>query len=65
MRDEREAAWCSLLDNLIWRGLKVPSRVILDGAAALEKALGLVWLDVLTQRCTVHKHRNLLVPPTA
>jgi hypothetical protein len=26
----------------------------------LEKALGLVWPDALMQRCTVHKHRNLL-----
>ncbi len=34
--------------------------VIIDGAAELEKALGLVWPDALVQRCTVHKHRNLL-----
>src|SRR6201985_2302382 len=26
----------------------------------LEKAVGLVWPDALIQRCTVHKHRNLL-----
>jgi putative transposase len=31
-----------------------------DGAPGLEKALGLVWPDALVQRCTVHKHRNLL-----
>src|SRR5258708_4200674 len=34
--------------------------VIVDGAPGLEKALGLVWPDALVQRCTVHKHRNLL-----
>src|SRR6202012_4133166 len=34
--------------------------VIIDGAAGLENALGLVWPDTLVQRCTVHKHRNLL-----
>ena len=34
--------------------------VIIDGAAGLEKALDLVWPDALVQRCTVHKHRNLL-----
>ena len=26
----------------------------------LEKAVGLVWPEALVQRCTVHKHRNLL-----
>jgi putative transposase len=41
-------------------GLSAPSFVIIDGAAGLEKALGLVWPDALIQRCTVHKHRNLL-----
>ena len=60
MGGESEAAWRSLLDDLVGRGLKAPSLVILDGAAGLEKALGLVWPDALMQRCTVHKHRNLL-----
>ena len=26
----------------------------------MEKALAWLWPDVLLQRCTVHKHRNLL-----
>jgi putative transposase len=39
---ESEAAWRSLLDDLIGRGLPVPSFVIVDGAAGLEKALGVV-----------------------
>jgi putative transposase len=60
MGGESEAAWRSLLDDLIGRGLTAPSFVIIDGAAGLEKALGLVWPTVLMQRCTVHKHRNLL-----
>src|SRR5829696_4238049 len=34
--------------------------LIVDGAAVLEKALAAVWDGVPTQRCTVHKHRNLL-----
>src|SRR6202011_3650515 len=55
-----EAAWRGLLNDLISRGLKAPEFVIVDGAAGLEKALGLVWSDALVQRCTVHKHRNLL-----
>jgi transposase-like protein len=43
-----------------WHSEALPSFVIIDGAAGLEKALGLVWPDALVQRCTVHKHRNLL-----
>jgi putative transposase len=60
MGGESEAAWRGLLDDLVSRGLQAPSFVIIDGAAGLEKALGLVWPDALVQRCTVHKHRNLL-----
>ena len=60
MGGESQAAWRGLLDDLIGRGLTAPGFVIIDGAAGLEKALGLVWPDALMQRCTVHKHRNLL-----
>jgi transposase-like protein len=60
MGGESEAAWRSLLDDLISRGLKPPGFVVIDGAPGLEKALGLVWAEALVQRCTVHKHRNLL-----
>jgi transposase-like protein len=60
MGGESEAAWRALLDDLVSRGLKVPAFVTIDGAAGLEKALGMVWPDALVQRCTVHKHRNLL-----
>ena len=31
-----------------------------DGGAGLERALASLWLEISTQRCTVHKHRNLL-----
>jgi transposase-like protein len=60
MGGESEAAWRSLLDDLINRGLRTPELVIVDGAPGLEKALAALWPDVLLQRCTVHKHRNLL-----
>ena len=60
MGGESEAAWRALLDNLVGRGLKVPELVIVDGAPGLEKALAALWSDVPVQRCTVHKHRNLL-----
>ena len=60
MGGESEAAWRALLDDLVKRGLRAPELVIVDGAAGLEKALDALWPDVLIQRCTVHKHRNLL-----
>jgi len=60
MGGESEAAWRNLLDDLVSRGLRAPDFVVIDGAPGLEKALGLVWPAALVQRCTVHKHRNLL-----
>jgi putative transposase len=60
MGGESEAAWRALLDDLVNRGLRTPEVVIADGAPGLEKALAALWPDVLVQRCTVHKHRNLL-----
>jgi len=60
MGGESEAAWRALLDDLVARGLAVPELVIVDGASGLEKAIAALWSDVPVQRCTVHKHRNLL-----
>ena len=60
MGGESEAAWRSVLDDLIARGLRTPDFLIIDGGAGLERALAALWPDVPAQRCTVHKHRNLL-----
>ena len=65
MGGESEAAWRALLDDLVTRGLGVPELLIpafagTSGAAGLEKALAGLWPEVPVQRCTVHKHRNLL-----
>src|SRR4051812_29300008 len=60
MGGESEAAWRAVLDDLIARGLRSPEFLIVDGAAGLEKALAALWPTVPSQRCTVHKHRNLL-----
>ena len=60
MGGESEAAWRALLDDLVKRGLRMPELVIADGAPGLEKALAALWPDAPVQRCTVHKHRNLL-----
>src|SRR5215218_951064 len=60
MGGESEAAWRAVLDDLIARGLRTPAFLIMDGAAGLERALAALWPEVPAQRCTVHKHRNLL-----
>jgi putative transposase len=60
MGGEGEAAWRAVLDDLIARGLRAPTFLIVDGAAGLERALAALWPAVPAQRCTVHKHRNLL-----
>ncbi len=69
MGGESTAAWRQFLDDLDARGLKRPECVIVapearvprDGAPGLEAALVALWGDDLPiQRCTVHKHRNLL-----
>ena len=56
-----EAAWRGLLDDLVRRGLRTPELVVIEGAPGLEKAIvAALWPDMAVQRCTVHKHRNLL-----
>jgi transposase-like protein len=60
MGGESAEAWRAVLDDLVRRGLPTPRLLIVDGAPGLEKALAALWPDVATQRCTVHKHRNLL-----
>jgi putative transposase len=60
MGGESSEAWRSVLDDLISRGLRRPELLIVDGGQGLEKAIAAVWDRVPVQRCTVHKHRNLL-----
>ncbi len=60
MGGESEATWRGVLDELITRGLKTPQFLIIDAAAGLERALAALWPQVPTQRCTVHKLRNLV-----
>jgi putative transposase len=60
MGSESTEAWRTVLDGLIARGLRRPAFLIVDGAPGLEKAIAAVWDGVPVQRCTVHKHRNLL-----
>src|SRR3982751_810775 len=60
MGGESAEAWRAVLDDLIDRGLRRPAFLIVDGALGLEKAIAAIWDGVAVQRCTVHKHRNLL-----
>ena len=57
---ETKESWRMVLDDLIKRGLRKPEFLIVDGGSGLDAALAAIWNDVPTQRCTVHKHRNLL-----
>jgi transposase-like protein len=60
MGGESAEAWRAVLGDLIKRGLRRPEFLIVDGAPGLDKAIAAVWDGVPVQRCTVHKHRNLL-----
>ncbi len=60
MGGETTQAWRTVLDDLVARDLRQPQFLIVDGAPGLEKAIAAVWNGVPLQRCTVHKHRNLL-----
>lgn len=60
MGGESAEAWRGVLDDLVRRGLRRPGFLIVDGAPGLDKAIAAVWDGVPVQRCTVHKHRNLL-----
>jgi putative transposase len=60
MGGESAEAWRTVLDDLIKRGLRRPELLIVDGGSGLESAIAAVWDGVPVQRCTVHKHRNLL-----
>ena len=61
MGGESTAAWRQFLDDLDARGLQRPEFVIVDGAPGLEAALVALWgAELPIQRCTVHKHRNLI-----
>lgn len=60
MGGESAEAWRTVLGDLVRRGLRRPEFLIVDGAPGLDKAIAAVWDGVPVQRCTVHKHRNLL-----
>jgi transposase-like protein len=60
MGGEATEAWRAILDDLVGRGLRRPEFLVVDGAPGLDKAIAALWDGAPVQRCTVHKHRNLL-----
>jgi putative transposase len=60
MGGESAEAWRTVLGDLVKRGLRRPEFLIVDGAPGLDTAIAAIWDGVPVQRCTVHKHRNLL-----
>jgi transposase-like protein len=60
MGGETTEAWRTVLDDLVGRGLRRPEFLIVDGGKGLDAAIAALWDGVPVQRCTVHKHRNLL-----
>ncbi len=57
---ERAETWVAFLHELTARGLGTPLLCISDGNPGLRKALKQVFPGVHTQRCLVHKLRNIL-----
>jgi transposase-like protein len=58
-RSESTAAWRSIIDDLVRRGLPAPALVVTDGNAGLRRALREAWSETPVQRCTKHKLENL------
>jgi putative transposase len=57
---ESTDAWCSLLEDLIDRGLGAPLLVISDGGRGLCAAIECSFPTSLHQRCLVHVCRNVV-----
>ena len=51
-----------MLRSLDRRSVRVllPLNLIVDAGSGLERALAALWSEAPVQRCTGHKHRNLL-----
>jgi len=62
---ESEAAWRELLQSLVARHLGTPTLAVIDGNPGLQAALRAQWPEIVIQRCTNHKLRNLLAKAPA
>jgi len=57
---ESAAAWREVVERLVQRHIGRPTLAVIDGNPALAAELRAAWPTLAIQRCTVHKHRNLL-----
>src|SRR5262249_55560917 len=57
---ETTQAWQDVVEKLVARSVGVPRLAIIDGNPGLHAALRAQWPQLLIQRCTAHKLRNLL-----
>src|SRR5437764_15114813 len=62
---ESEAAWGELIQSLVARHLGTPALAVIDGNPGLRAALQAQWPELVIQRCTNHKLRNLLAKAPA
>ena len=56
---ESEAAWRSIPNGMVGRGLRTPEFLVTDGGAGLDRALAALWPEAPAQRWTVHKTANM------
>lgn len=57
---ESYGAWKGFLEDLVQRGMNTPLLIVTDGNPGLLRAVGEVFPDSQTQRCTKHKMDNVL-----
>lgn len=59
MTSESTHAWRGLIGGLIERKFSRPKVCIIDGSPGLRRAVEESWPQMLVQRCTTHKLRNI------
>jgi putative transposase len=57
---ESLSAWEAFIQDMVRRGLRIPTLVTTDGAPALVAVVEAIWPLSLRQRCLAHKKRNVL-----
>ena len=58
--EESAASWGEVVAGLVRRNIGAPVLAIIDGNPGLHTALRMHWPGIGIQRCTNHKHQNLL-----
>jgi transposase-like protein len=58
--EESAASWGEVVAGLVRRNIGAPVLAVVDGNPGLQTALRRHWPGIAIQRCTNHKHQNLL-----